>query len=420
MNIDAGLKAILSYLQDAENCPAEVALDVEALPEPLRALGAALDAFIGRMLEAHAFATELSRGNLNAQPPGRENVLAGPLKALHASLRHMTWQSQQVAKGDYNQKLDFLGNFAEAFNSMTGQLSERQQALESEIEKGRSRQVALAQANSLLAALTEGMPNWIVVLDNATGERLFANRAAREGFAREGHFGADLWNWLISQASEVDFYGVRDYAAEDGSATCYLSIASYPLYWGDHRAVAYVLEDVSASRMYMRELERHAYSDTLTRLNSRFYGMQVLEAWLDERRAFVLCFVDLDSLKYVNDNFGHSEGDRYIISAASAIRGLSEDAMYCRLGGDEFMILIPEGDVIEIEKRLRKIRARLSASSAKDAAPYPRGLSFGLVDVKSDNLLPASALLSMADERMYNFKRSHRRARRVRNVRTTL
>ena len=188
---------LFDYLKDAWNQPDRARLDADALPEDFRELGEGLICFVEGVLEVRAFAKALSRGDLSAAPPGRQNELAAPLKALQASLRHMTWQSQQVAKGDYRQRLEFMGEFAEAFNTMTGQLSDRQAALESQIERIRAQSAALEQSNRVFQALTEGMVNWIAVVDSNTGERLLANRAARDGL--EGKIGADVWNWLVGR-----------------------------------------------------------------------------------------------------------------------------------------------------------------------------------------------------------------------------
>ena len=401
-------QALFDYLSDALYRPAQASLNVEALPEEMRRLGEGLRFFVKCALETRAFATELSKGNINMHSPGRENELAAPLKALHASLRHLTWQSQQVAKGDYKQRLDFMGEFAEAFNTMTFQLGERQAALEGQIEKIRSQSEALSQSNSLLMALTEGAPGWIVVIDRETGEELFANRAARQGFERGGRFAEELRAWLSLRKGE----GAYDFTGGDPDDRRYFSVSSYPLQWWGHDAVAYAMEDVSAERAYMHELESRAYSDMLTRLDSRYYGMLELNRWIEERRAFVLLFVDLDSLKYVNDTYGHGEGDRYIICAANAIRRLSKNGVYCRLGGDEFMVLVPDMGFEEVGRQMNAIRVQLAASS-EDAAPrYPRGLSYGMVDVTRDNELSPSELLSLADERMYAFKRAHKRMRK--------
>ncbi|MBI4961799.1 MAG: GHKL domain-containing protein [Desulfomonile tiedjei] len=74
--------------------------------------------------EAHGFISALAHGDLDVDPPGR-NFLFSPYKQLHANLRHLVWQTQQVAKGDLSQQVDFLGGFAQAFNSMILSLREK-------------------------------------------------------------------------------------------------------------------------------------------------------------------------------------------------------------------------------------------------------------------------------------------------------
>lgn len=62
-----------------------------------------------------------------------KGFMAGALKTLRSHLRHMTWQTKQVTEGDYSQRMDFLGEFSEAFNDMVIQLEEtRTRLLESE------------------------------------------------------------------------------------------------------------------------------------------------------------------------------------------------------------------------------------------------------------------------------------------------
>jgi serine phosphatase RsbU (regulator of sigma subunit) len=83
---------------------------------------------------ANRFATEyraladamsaLSRGELDFDvPTGKMHVLQS-FKNLHANLRHLTWKTQQIASGDLSQRIDFMGGFSKAFNSMTQQLQD--------------------------------------------------------------------------------------------------------------------------------------------------------------------------------------------------------------------------------------------------------------------------------------------------------
>lgn len=85
----------------------------------------------------------LSRGNLDFNPPrGRMHVLQS-LKNVQANLRHLTWKTQQIAKGDFAQRVDFMGEFSAAFNGMALQLKEAFETIE---QKNRD----LAEANSII------------------------------------------------------------------------------------------------------------------------------------------------------------------------------------------------------------------------------------------------------------------------------
>jgi diguanylate cyclase (GGDEF)-like protein len=87
------------------------------LEESITRLGALL-------AEARGFITALSQGRLDVEPPPK-NPLIAPFKQMHANLRHLTWQTKQIAAGDLDQNVDFLGSFSIAFNSMIEALREK-------------------------------------------------------------------------------------------------------------------------------------------------------------------------------------------------------------------------------------------------------------------------------------------------------
>ena len=129
---------LFEYLRQVIYSPDGAHLDIGLLPPEFRELGEGLSYLAECHEEERTFALALAKGDFDAQPPGRENALAGPLKTLHNSLKHLTWQTQQVAKGDYGQRLDFMGDFAAAFNTMVRQLEERKEAMERNAEELRS------------------------------------------------------------------------------------------------------------------------------------------------------------------------------------------------------------------------------------------------------------------------------------------
>ena len=75
--------------------------------------------------DCYKFIVDLSCGRLYTESP-RMNAFANPFKQLHSELRHLTWQIQEIANGDYDQCVSFSGDFAEAINKMIIALRERQ------------------------------------------------------------------------------------------------------------------------------------------------------------------------------------------------------------------------------------------------------------------------------------------------------
>lgn len=278
--MDPVARLLLDYLRDVIFRSEQASLDLEQLPEGFRDFGTGLIYFAECVLQTKAFAQALSRGDLGSKLPPPGNEIAAPLKTLHATLKHLTWQTQQVASGDYQQRVDFMGDFSEAFNTMIERLDQQRAALLQEIESGRRKALAVEQSNSLLEAI--------------------------------------------------------------------------------------------------------AYIDMLTGVCNRHYGMQVLGEWLGDHKTFVICFLDIDNLKYVNDQYGHSEGDKYLQRVADVLRELSPEVIICRLGGDEFMLLAQQWTISAAKERLEALRNRLALHNDEPDALYIHSVSYGLIEVGTD------------------------------------
>ncbi|WPD22189.1 MAG: adenylate/guanylate cyclase domain-containing protein [Candidatus Electrothrix scaldis] len=83
-----------------------------------------LNRFVDEYNGLSGFMYSLSRGELDsAAPAGKMRVLQS-VKNLQASLRHLTWKTQRIATGDFRHRIDFMGDFSAAFNSMTQQLQQ--------------------------------------------------------------------------------------------------------------------------------------------------------------------------------------------------------------------------------------------------------------------------------------------------------
>jgi PAS domain S-box-containing protein len=128
---------------------------VEKLPPDFQDLGKGLKYLGECILETRKFATALSRGELDEASPSRNNEIAAPLKSLQSSLQHLTWQTQQVAMGDYQQHVDFMGDFSIAFNTMVQQLEERRKKDEA----------AKSKLQQYVNLLLENFPDIVLLFD---------------------------------------------------------------------------------------------------------------------------------------------------------------------------------------------------------------------------------------------------------------
>ncbi|MCX6556350.1 MAG: diguanylate cyclase [Candidatus Aminicenantes bacterium] len=149
-----------------------------------------------------------------------------------------------------------------------------------------------------------------------------------------------------------------------------------------------------------------ARTDYLTGVvNSRFfYDLVQIENDRLQRheRPFTIAYIDLDNFKSLNDQFGHSVGDRVLHTVAnSAKRSLRKTDVVARLGGDEFVLLLPETD----EKSARVVLAKIHTCLLKEMrqSHWPITFSIGVLTCHAAPPTP-DYLVRMADELMYTVK----------------
>ena len=394
--MDSTANVLYEYLQNIIKSPQTASLDVDALPEEFKEFGDKLKHFAQDVTDALSLAGDLSRGDLTSPPPPRRNIISSPLKALQASLRHLTWKTRQIAQGDYSQRVDFMGEFSESFNSMTEQVKRKTHSLE--------------QGNLLLTGVMHYAPIQILVL-NEKDEILLANEIVEIEIARHTDYVARILK-LVKDAGGVDESGEITIEYIRGVVSRYFLVHIYPLEWQDSNARAITIHDISNTKNQMDVLEIKAYRDSMTSLYNRAYAMMTLDDFVYEKRCFSVIFADLDNLKYINDKYGHNEGDMYIITAAKYLNDFSQTAVTCRIGGDEFMIIVPDIDYDAAYMIITQLAERLQTDDYLTDKEYTYRMSFGVADIRPENNLSVSEILSIADERMYENKRANKMARK--------
>lgn len=156
----------------------------------------------------------------------------------------------------------------------------------------------------------------------------------------------------------------------------------------------------------LKVLERLADSDTLTPLPNRRFFMRALERAIAQRGRHgtpaALLFVDLNRLKEINDNHGHSVGDEALVHTAWVLREKvrTGDAV-ARIGGDEFGVLL---DYTDEAAAIEKADALCKAIADKPLhGRIPISCSIGIAALQADDT-PETAL-ARADSAMYRSKR---------------
>lgn len=382
--------------------------DIASLDEPYRKLGMGLKYLNVAVQEMKSYSAALSKGNLSVAVPGRENFLCENLKNIHANLNHLTWQAKQVAKGDYSQNVSYLGEFSEAFNTMTKQLYEREMVLKQEAEHEKEHAQVMESYNELLAELIERSEEDVLVT-SAEGEKiLYCN----EMKATERH---EIYKVCLAQGKmNAERRRRQDesydwvWEAEDSKKRYYKIFTVY-MEWQGEKAFAHIIREVTAEKKHEEELELEVYRDMLTGIGNRRMFREHAAKLLDSGEHLVFCYCDLDHLKYVNDEYGHSEGDWYLKYFVATVKhDIRKNDIFVRLGGDEFCIILQK---CSKRKAQEKFAVILQNFAEQEIRPYPKSFSYGIVEVeKGHGEIPLEKIIEKADSVMYEQKRCHKEA----------
>ncbi|MZP30709.1 diguanylate cyclase [Heliobacterium undosum] len=154
-----------------------------------------------------------------------------------------------------------------------------------------------------------------------------------------------------------------------------------------------------------------ATTDDLTGLYNRRSGMQFLKKHMDDARRrqkdLTVCFVDVNDLKRVNDTYGHDEGDRLIKTVADLLqKSLRDSDVTCRLGGDEFLLILPDCDLARAKKIWERVEENRWTINRMGLTPYLIGFSHGFAGYDPEQGLSPEELIKRADAEMYQSKRA--------------
>lgn len=166
------------------------------------------------------------------------------------------------------------------------------------------------------------------------------------------------------------------------------------------------------TRIQAEELERYANTDHMTGLYNRLYFETILDQWAEQKdyqEEFSVIYCDINSLKHVNDTYGHQAGDLLIRGCCWLIKdSLRKSDLVFRLGGDEIVVLCPQTDYGDAELLVQRVRKAEQENSIEyidedsgEAYLIPINISMGIACSTETDM---DQVVELADKRMYENK----------------
>jgi diguanylate cyclase (GGDEF)-like protein len=266
---------------------------------------------------------------------------------------------------------------------------------------------SLAGSYASLEMILDNVGSSIYVRDMQTGEVLFANRGLRNNFSKE------IKNQTLDLLFEKDLIkgnrrGKQEIYQEERERW-------YDLYythitWVDGRPVTlFAIYDITEKKVYQKKIEQQAYTDFLTGLYNRLCCERDLARHIDEAKKDgskgALLYLDLDDFKHINDGLGHQYGDVLLKAISHSLQRVEEIENSCyRVGGDEFIIIIPPKSRSKFDQIISDIKQIFVKPWFLKDADYYCTMSMGIVDFPDEGE-SVHELIKKADIAMYEAKK---------------
>lgn len=147
--------------------------------------------------------------------------------------------------------------------------------------------------------------------------------------------------------------------------------------------------------------------DALTGLNNRSSLRQAMKGMAGKLAGIIMC--DIDNLKFINDSFGHSQGDTIIRATADILKKVfGPEDMVARIGGDEFAVLLPDSSLTQTEDACQRIYKAVAEYNGRyPVIPLSLSLGCSCTEDETDDIY---IVLKEADSKMYREKLYHKQS----------
>lgn len=266
---------------------------------------------------------------------------------------------------------------------------------------------SLASSYASLEAILDNVGSAIYVKDIHTNKVLFVNKKFKSNFDQEYKDGTldTLFEYGQPIGNRGGTFEINHIVKNRWYDLHYTYIN-----WVDGRQVVLCsVYDITDKKVYQRKIEQQAYTDFLTGLYNRMCCERDLAWHIDNVKANnmkgALLYLDLDDFKHINDGLGHQYGDALLKSISHSLQQIEGIRTTCyRMGGDEFVIIIPPSSFPRFNLILEEIKDIFNKPWFLKDADYYCTMSMGIVNFPEDGD-SVHNLIKKADIAMYEAKK---------------
>lgn len=267
---------------------------------------------------------------------------------------------------------------------------------------------SLASSYALLETVMDNLGSCIYVKEINSGKLLFVNKQLKSTFATELKDGTffKLTEKALSKTKKHGAYEIQHEEANKWYELLFTEIT-----WVDGgRVELYSLNDITDKKIYQKKIEQQAYTDYLTGLYNRMCCERDLASYIDDAKKEQvkggILYLDLDDFKHINDGLGHQYGDVLLKSISGNLQRIKGIEKTCyRMGGDEFVIIVPPDEYRRLDKILANIKKIFEEPWFLKNSDYYCTMSMGIVTFPDDGDKVLD-LIKKADIAMYDAKKT--------------
>lgn len=361
-------------------------------------------------------------GALSDQLSGN-GYLIGLIKNIQATLKNLIWHTKAVSKGNFSYKVEFLGEFSEAFNDMSNKL-------ESTINELKDLEEKLRESEEIHRLLADNATDVIWVMD-LDGKFKYVSPSVEKlrGYTPEEVMLQSKEELLCEDSIEYMEKGLEDtiYAVKNNlpfkifrgdmeqpckdGTTVWTDLTVSGIYDKENNFLGLlgVSRDITERKKMEDEIRRLTEIDRLTQIYNRLKLDSVIKSEMERSKRsnshFSIILMDIDRFKMVNDHYGHIVGDEVLKEIASIIKSsIRKIDTPGRWGGEEFLIILPESNLEGALNLAEKLRKKIEKHKFSKVGNLTS--SFGVAEF--ENGISENELLKRADDGMYEAKKTGR------------